>query len=58
MQSDTHQLTELLLVQNSVKTETKIVIHTETMNQTKKLIIYALGIFVCYFYFGIFQEKM
>lgn len=30
----------------------------QTMKQNRKLLIYALGIFVCYFYFGILQEKM
>lgn len=28
------------------------------MANNKKLIIYAFGIFICYFYFGILQEKM
>jgi len=28
------------------------------MSSSKKLIIYAVGIFVCYFYFGILQEKI
>ncbi len=30
----------------------------QTMASSKKLMIYAVGIFVCYFYFGILQEKM
>lgn len=29
-----------------------------SMAENRKLLFYAAGIFVCYFYFGILQEKM
>ncbi|KAI1289703.1 Solute carrier family 35 member B1 [Halotydeus destructor] len=32
--------------------------HSPTMNINKKLLFYASGIFVCYFYFGILQEQI
>lgn len=28
------------------------------MNENQKLIVCCLGIFICYFYYGILQEKM
>jgi hypothetical protein len=38
--------------------EEKINIQIMTINSNKQLIVYAIGIFVCYFYYGILQEKM
>lgn len=35
-----------------------MLLHLSTMNPTTKIIICALGVFTCYFYFGLIQERM
>ena len=46
------------LVKHQINATNMSINTIQTKAVDKKLILYALGIFVTYFYFGILQEKM